>query len=89
MPDCAIAGDRPVPDGLPTALYPAPTACRDLLELLARVTNGRPGQGRDHPVAAVLALATAAVVPGSQSFTAIAGWTADMPSVTATTSNNV
>jgi hypothetical protein len=43
---------------------------RDLLELLAGVTDGRPGQGRDHPVAAVLALAAAAVVAGSRSFTA-------------------
>jgi hypothetical protein len=53
--------------------------CRDLLELLAGVTDGRLGQGRDHPVAAVLALAAAAVVAGSRSFTAIAGWPADVP----------
>jgi predicted transposase YbfD/YdcC len=52
---------------------------RDLLELLAGVSDGRPGQGRDHPVAAVLALAAAAVVAGSRSFTAIAGWAADVP----------
>jgi predicted transposase YbfD/YdcC len=51
----------------------------DLLGLLAGVTDGRPGQGRDHPVAAVLALAAAAVVAGSRSFTAIAGWAADVP----------
>jgi hypothetical protein len=43
------------------------------------VTDGRSGQGRDHPVAAVLALAAAAVVAGSRSFTAIAGWAADVP----------
>ena len=79
MPDCAIAGGRPVPDGRPGALCPAPAACRDLLELLAGVTDGRPGQGRDHPVAAVLALAAAAVVAGSRSFTAIAGRAADVP----------
>jgi predicted transposase YbfD/YdcC len=53
--------------------------CRDLLELLAGVTNGRPGQGRDHPVTAVLALAAAVVVTGSRSFAAIAGWAADVP----------
>jgi predicted transposase YbfD/YdcC len=47
--------------------------------LLAGATDGRPGQGRDHPVAAVLALAAAAVVAGSRSFTAIAGWAADVP----------
>jgi Transposase IS66 family/DDE_Tnp_1-associated len=47
--------------------------------LLAGVSDGRPGRGRDHPVAAVLALAAAAVVAGSRSFTAIAGWAADVP----------
>ena len=56
-----------------------PGACPDLLELLAEVSDGRPGQGRDHPVAAVLALAAAAVVAGYRSFTAIAGWAADVP----------
>src|SRR5258707_15899221 len=89
--DCVIAGGRLVPDGRLTslladdlaggrlaALGPAPD-CRDLLELLARVSDGRPGRGRDHPVAAVLALAAAAVVAGSRSFTPIAGWAADVP----------
>jgi hypothetical protein len=47
--------------------------------LLAGVSDGRPGRGRDHPVAAVLALAAAAVAAGSRSFTAIAGWAADVP----------
>ena len=92
MLDCAIASGRPVPEGRlisrladdlaggrPAAFGPAPGICRDLLELLAGVTDGRPGQGRDHPVAAVLALAAAAVVAGSRSFTAIAGWAADVP----------
>jgi hypothetical protein len=32
-----------------------------------------------HPVAAVLALSAAAVVAGCRSFTAIAGWAADVP----------
>jgi hypothetical protein len=89
--DCVIAGGRLVPDGRLisrladglaggrlAALGPAPD-CRDLLELLTGVSDGRPGQGRDHPVAAVLALAAAAVVAGSRSFTAIAGWAADVP----------
>ena len=94
MLDCAIASGRPVPsgrlmsglagelaDGLPAALsqVPAPPTRDDLLELLAGVTDGRPGQGRDHPVAAVLALAAAAVAAGSRSFTAIAGRAADVP----------
>jgi predicted transposase YbfD/YdcC len=90
--DCAIARGRPVPDGRLisrladdladgelAAPGPAPARCGDLLELLAGVTDGRPGKGRDHPVAAVLALAAAAVVAGSRSFTAIAGWAADVP----------
>jgi hypothetical protein len=90
--DCAIASGCPVPDGQPVsrladdmadgppaAFGAAPAICRDLLELFAGVTDGRLGQGRDHPVAAVLALAAAAVVAGSRSFTAIAGWAADVP----------
>ncbi len=53
----------------------------DLLELLALVTDGRSGQGRDHPVAAVLALAaaTVVVVAGMKGYTAIAGWVKDVP----------
>ena len=70
MLDCAIARGRPVPDerlvsrladdlagGRLAALGPALANRCDLLELLAGVSDGRPGQGRDHPVAAVLALA--------------------------------
>ena len=92
MLDCAIAGGRPLPDGRLisrladdlaggrlAALVPAPANRRDLLESLAGVSDGRPGRGRDHPVAAVLALAAAAVAAGSRSFTAIAGWAADVP----------
>src|SRR5258707_14986693 len=51
----------------------------DLLKLLGSVPDGRPGQGRDHPVAAVLALAAAAVVAGMKGYTAIAGWVKDVP----------
>jgi predicted transposase YbfD/YdcC len=51
----------------------------DLLELFRSVTDGRPGQGRDHPVAAVLALAAAAVVAGMKGYAAIAGWVKDVP----------
>ena len=46
-------------------------ASGDLLELLAAVSDGRPGQGRDHPVPAVLALAAGAVVAGMRSFAAV------------------
>jgi predicted transposase YbfD/YdcC len=52
--------------------------CCDLLELFAGVSDGRTGQGRDHPVAAVLALAAAAVVAGMKGYTAITGWVADV-----------
>jgi hypothetical protein len=68
-----IAGDLPaVPAG-------DRVSCGDLLELLTSVSDGRPGQGRDHPVPAVLAMAAGAVVAGMRSFTAIAGWAADAP----------
>jgi hypothetical protein len=50
-----------------------------LLELFAGVADGRVGPGRDHPVAAVLALAAAAVVAGMKGYTAITGWVADVP----------
>jgi len=55
----------------------------DLLELFGLVTDGRSGQGRDHPVAAVLALAAAAIVAGMTGYTAIAGWVRDVPPVLA------
>ena len=51
----------------------------DLLELFGSVLDGQPGQGRDHPVAAVLALAAAAVVAGMKGYTAISGWVRDVP----------
>ena len=63
----------------PIVSLPVPDAGCDLLELLAGVPDGRAGQGRDHPVAAVLALAAAAVVAGMKGYTAITGWVADVP----------
>ena len=45
----------------------------DLPELFGWVSDGRSDQGRDHPVAAVLALAAAAVVAGMKGYTAISG----------------
>ena len=53
--------------------------CPDLLKRFAEVSDGRCDQGRVHPVAVVLALCAAAVVAGMGSFTAIAGWAADVP----------
>lgn len=63
----------------PIVSVPVSDACCDLLELFAGVSDGRVGQGRDHPVAAVLALAAAAVVAGMKGYTAITGWVADVP----------
>jgi predicted transposase YbfD/YdcC len=59
---------------------PAPAVmCPELLQQFAKVSDGRCDQGRVHPVAVVLALCAAAVVAGMRSFTAIAGWAADVP----------
>jgi predicted transposase YbfD/YdcC len=63
----------------PIVSVPVADACCDLLELFAGVSDGRVGPGRDHPVAAVLALAAAAVVAGMRGYTAITGWIADVP----------
>jgi predicted transposase YbfD/YdcC len=63
----------------PIVSVPVADACCDLLGLFAGVSDGRAGQGRDHPVAAVLALAAAAVVAGMKGYTAITGWVADVP----------
>jgi DDE_Tnp_1-associated len=66
----------PAPGGdLPDAVV----MCPDLLQQFATVSDGRRDQGRVHPVAVVLALCAAAVVAGMSSFTAIAGWAADVP----------
>lgn len=53
--------------------------CPELLRLFGRVGDGRSEQGRVHPVAVVLSLCAAAVVAGMRSFTAVAGWVADVP----------
>ncbi len=66
-------------DREPAAPCAREVAAGDLLELFGLVTDGRPGQGRDHPVAAVLALAAAAVVAGMKGYTAITGWVKDVP----------
>ncbi|WP_406036619.1 ISAs1 family transposase [Micromonospora sp. NBC_00898] len=58
---------------------PATAGRVGLLELFAAVSDGRSEQGRDHPVAVVLALAAGAVVAGMRGYTAIAGWVADVP----------
>ena len=70
----STSGESVVVD-LPLAALRSP----DLLERFARVSDGRSEQGRDHPVAVVLTLCAAAVLAGMRSFTAIAGWVADVP----------
>jgi predicted transposase YbfD/YdcC len=64
---------------VPGGDVPAAGVCRDLLELLVGVPDGRSSQGRDHPAAVVLALAAAATVAGMSGYTAMAGWVADVP----------
>jgi predicted transposase YbfD/YdcC len=54
-------------------------SCHGLLELFLAVSDGRSDQGRDHPVAVVLALVAAATVAGSRGYTAMSGWVADVP----------
>jgi predicted transposase YbfD/YdcC len=72
----ALADREPV---VPAGLATATGTCDDLLELFGSVSDGRSDQGRDHPVAAVLALAAAAVVAGMKGYTAISGWVRDVP----------
>lgn len=77
---CATAIDRVVSD--PEArdcLAAAAVEGPELLRRFAGVSDGRSDQGRDHPVAVVLTLCAAAVLAGMRSFTAIAGWVADVP----------
>jgi predicted transposase YbfD/YdcC len=74
----ALAAARSGPGALGD--LPAPSALApDLLRRFAGVSDGRCDQGRIHPVAVVLTLCAAAVVAGMGSFTAIAGWVADVP----------
>jgi predicted transposase YbfD/YdcC len=76
----ATALDAPAAaDSLDADLPAAALDGLDLLQRFAGVSDGRSGQGRDHPVAVVLTLCAAAVLAGMRSFTAIAGWVADVP----------
>jgi predicted transposase YbfD/YdcC len=60
----------------PAAATSVPT---DLLDHFAEVSDYRAQPWVEHPLAAVLALCAGAVVAGMSSFTAIAGWVADVP----------
>lgn len=77
---CATALEGPaVTDSPDTDLPLSALRDADLLQRFAVVSDGRNDQGRDHPVAVVLVLCAAAVLGGMRSFTAIAGWVADVP----------
>jgi predicted transposase YbfD/YdcC len=75
---CAIDGVVSDPD-VRGRLAAAAVEGPELLGRFAGISDGRGDQGRDHPVAAVLTLCAAAVLAGMRSFTAIAGWIADVP----------
>ena len=70
-----VMSDPDVRGRLATAAVEGP----ELLRRFAGTSDGRSDQGRDHPVAVVLTLCAAAVLAGMRSFTAIAGWVADVP----------
>jgi DDE family transposase len=67
---------------VPAVPVPVLDVCGGLLDLFGgvpgREPGGRSGQGTDHPAAAVLALAAAAVVAGMKGYTAITGRVADV-----------
>ncbi len=77
---CATALEAPAAaDSSDTDLPLSALRDVDLLQRFAEVSDGRKDQGRDDPVAVVLVLCAAAVLGGMRSFTAIAGWVADVP----------
>ena len=78
MPQSAILIADPSSVSLPEDISFTPS-CHGLLDLLLAVCDSRSDQGRDHPVAVVLALVAAATVAGLKGYTAISGWIADVP----------
>jgi hypothetical protein len=69
--------DSPYRYGASTMLLTA-QQMRSLPEFFADVPDPRRGQGRRHPLPAVLALATAAVLCGARGYKAIADWAQDL-----------
>lgn len=51
---------------------------KSLPDFFTQITDPRRGQGRIHPLAAVLAIATGAVLCGMRGYKAIAGWANDL-----------
>jgi predicted transposase YbfD/YdcC len=78
VPQSAILLADPSPVSVSEDVSFTPS-CHGLLDLLLAVGDGRSDQGRDHPVAVVLALVAAATVAGLKGYTAISGWVADVP----------
>ncbi|MGH3915466.1 MAG: transposase family protein, partial [Pseudonocardiaceae bacterium] len=69
-----VGSDSDVGDGVADAAVGGV----ELLGRFAGISDGRSDQGRDHPVAVVLTLCVAGALAGMGSFTAIAGWIADV-----------
>ena len=61
MPQSAISSTESVSSVVLDGASFTPS-CHGLLDLLLVVSDGRSGQGRDHPVAVVLAMVAAATV---------------------------
>jgi DDE_Tnp_1-associated len=79
VPAAASSLIRPVlaPPSAVASLHPV--ECPDLLQRLAQVPDPCDRRGLRHPLAVVLALATAAVLGGARSLAAITEWAADAP----------
>lgn len=79
MPAAASSLIRPVLAQPSAVASLHPVECPDLLQRLAQVPDPRDRRGLRHPLAGVLALATAAVLTGARSLAAITEWAADAP----------
>ena len=80
MPAAPVLSSAPVLDRLAVAAGGSadrPPAPAGLLAVFGRVPDPRKPRGRRHSLAAVLTLATCAVLAGARSFTAIGEWSAD------------
>jgi predicted transposase YbfD/YdcC len=79
VPAAASSLIRPVQAQPSDVALLQPVECPDLLQRLAQVPDPRDRRGRRHPLAGVLAVATAAVLTGARSLAAITEWAADAP----------